>query len=320
MPVVMEAVGLSRQYAVNTNRHSPSANVCALDNVSFSLAKGRTLAIVGESGSGKSTLARLLTGVELPNAGRLYVEGDDVAALKSAERRAMGKKVQMVFQNPQTSLNPRKTVAAALEEPLRIHRACSAGEMQDRVHRMLRAVGLDKNHAPRYPHMLSGGQRQRVAIARAMILNPRVVVADEPTSALDVSVQAQILNLFADLQNQFNTAFVFISHNLSVVRHIADDILVMSLGRVIEYGPSAEILAAPRHPYTQALLSATPQLGGIKRQRVLLKGELPSPLKPPPGCAFSSRCPHVRQFCREERPRLEWHGRHAVACPYPLPK
>jgi dipeptide transport system ATP-binding protein len=219
----------------------------------------------------------------------------------------------MVFQNPYGSLNPRQTIAYQLTEPLTIHTRLTKAEKQEKVHAMMRQVGLRPEHAGRYPHMFSGGQRQRIALARAMMLNPKIVVADEPTSALDVSIQAQVLNLFMDLQDQYHTAYVFISHNLSVVRHVADDVMVMYLGRAVEHGPKEAIFAAPQHPYTQALLAAAPSVNGHKTD-LQLKGELPSPLNPPGGCALHQRCPHATTRCAQEEPALrEWKGR-LVAC------
>ena len=287
--------------------------VKALNGVSFELQAGKTLAVVGESGCGKSTLARQLTLIETPTSGSLAINGTETAKLGSGRLKAMRTEIQMVFQNPYASLNPRQTIAFQLTEPLAIHTKLSKKERYERAVEMMKTVGLRPEHSSRYPHMFSGGQRQRIALARAMMLNPKIVVADEPTSALDVSIQAQVLNLFMDLQEQYGTAYVFISHNLSVVEHVADDIMVMYLGRVVEHGNSETVFAKPLHPYTQALLSAAPSL---KEQKVQLKlaGELPSPLNPPSGCALHQRCPHARERCAQEVPELrEWQGRK-VAC------
>ncbi len=304
---VLQAEALARHYPVRRGLFRPPAMVRALDGVSFTLHAGRTLAVVGESGCGKSTLARLLTLLEPPTAGRLLLDGIDATAPRdTAARAALRRRVQMVFQNPYASLNPRKTVAAALAEPLLINEpSLTRAERDERVRQMLQQVGLRPEFAQRYPHMFSGGQRQRVAIARSMMLAPAVVVADEPTSALDVSIQAQILNLFADLQAQRGTAYVFVSHNLAVVEHVAHDVLVMYLGRAVEQGDKAAVLGAPLHPYTRALRAAEPQLHAAQRRAVVpLRGEIPSPLAPPAGCAFHTRCPHALPRCAAEAPAL----------------
>jgi dipeptide transport system ATP-binding protein len=254
---LLVAHGLARHYRVSRGLFKPPATVKALDGVSFQVDAGETLAVVGESGCGKSTLARALTLIEQPTAGSLVIGGVDAVRATPPEVRALRRSVQMVFQNPYASLNPRKRVVQMLEEPLALNSALTAAERRERVAAMLQQVGLRPEHAQRYPHMFSGGQRQRIAIARAMMLDPRLLVADEPTSALDVSIQAQILNLFMDLQERTRVAFVFISHNLSVVEHIADRVMVMYLGKAVEAAPTAALFARPLHPYTRALLSAT---------------------------------------------------------------
>jgi dipeptide transport system ATP-binding protein len=270
---------------------------------------------VGESGCGKSTLARQLTMIEPTTSGRLEIEGEQVTGADRAKIAAMRRRVQMVFQNPFASLNPRKTVEETLGEPLAINTPMSAAERAERIAQMMRTVGLRPEHAKRYPHMFSGGQRQRIAIARAMILDPRIVVADEPVSALDVSIQAQILNLFMDLQEQFKTSYVFISHNLAVVEHIADEVLVMYLGGVAELGDKKTIFANPRHPYTRSLMSATPAIfESDRRIRIKLQGELPSPLNLPSGCTFHQRCPYAVERCRNEEPRLREVDGRLVSC------
>ena len=312
---LIEAQDLARHYDLRRGWFAPKARVQALAGVSFSLQPGRTLAVVGESGCGKSTLARQLTLIESPSGGRLCIEGQDLAAMKPAQRHTLRPRVQMVFQNPYASLNPRHSIGRSLAEPLLLHTKLSKPERQERVAHSLAAVGLRAEHAARYPHMFSGGQRQRVAIARAMMLKPALVVADEPVSALDVSIQAQILNLFMDLQEQTGTAYVFISHNLAVVEHMADEVMVMYLGRTVEIGPKAQLFAQPLHPYTQALMSATPSLKPKERaQRIRLQGELPSPLNPPSGCAFHPRCPMAQARCAQERPELREVGGRRVAC------
>ncbi len=312
---VMRAEALARHYRSARGFLRGHATVKALNGVSFALAAGRTLAVVGESGCGKSTLARQLTLIEPPTAGALFLDGADAARADAATLQRLRQRVQMVFQNPYASLNPRKTIAAALAEPLAINTALSKAERGERVAQMLQRVGLRPEHAARYPHMFSGGQRQRVAVARAMMLQPAVVVADEPTSALDVSIQAQILNLFMDLQEATGSAYVFISHNLAVVEHVAHDVMVMYFGNAVEQGPKAQVLGAPLHPYTQALLSAVPALRAQdRRTRMPLQGEMPSPLAPPTGCAFHTRCLLVQARCREQAPVLRELGGRRVAC------
>jgi len=312
---VMQALQLHRHYSARRGLLGPTLPVRALNGVSFTLTAGRTLAVVGESGCGKSTLARVLTMVEPPTAGRLLIDGADVAASDAATRRRLRPQVQIVFQNPYGSLNPRHTVGAALQEPLLARGVGGADEREQAAREMLRKVGLRDEHFSRYPHMFSGGQRQRIAIARALMLRPRVLVLDEPVSALDVSIRAQVLNLLADLQTEFAVAYVFISHDLSVVRHVADDVLVMYLGSVVEQGPRDAIFGSPQHPYTRALLSATPTVDAAsRRERIVLKGELPSPLNPPAGCAFHTRCPIVMPVCRQQVPPLAPHAQRDAAC------
>jgi dipeptide transport system ATP-binding protein len=312
---VLQAQNLSRHYSVSQGLFKPRATVKALDGVSFSLPSGRTLAVVGESGCGKSTLARQLTLIEPPSAGALFIDGHNAASASAASLKQLRQRVQMVFQNPYASLNPRKTIAATLAEPLLINTPLNAQQRQERVLQMIERVGLRAEHAGRYPHMFSGGQRQRVAVARAMMLSPAIVVADEPTSALDVSIQAQVLNLFMELQEATAAAYVFISHNLAVVQHVAHDVMVMYLGRAVEQGPKAQVLGAPLHPYTQALLAAVPVLDKTQRRtHVPLQGETPSPLAPPSGCAFHTRCPQAQARCRAEAPVLREVGGRQVAC------
>jgi dipeptide transport system ATP-binding protein len=316
---VAEAVNLSRSYTVSRGVFAGSATLRAVDGVSFTLQSGKTLGIVGESGCGKSTLARLVTLIEPPSGGTLRIAGHDITASRTAEERAaLRRAVQIVFQNPYGSLNPRKKVGAILEEPLVINTSLDKSERREAARDMMKRVGLRPEHYERYPHMFSGGQRQRIAIARALMLRPRLVVADEPVSALDVSIQAQVLNLLNDLQDEFRLSYLFISHDLGVVRHVADDLLVMYLGRPAEQGPKAAIFDRPLHPYTQALLASTPgiALDGKKRERIVLKGELPSPLDPPSGCAFNTRCPHATERCRAERPAHRPVGGRLVSCHY----
>lgn len=303
---LLRAVGLKKYYPVKKGLFAKPQQVKALDGISFRLERGKTLAIVGESGCGKSTLGRLLTMIEEPTEGELYYNGHNFLEKDKATKALRRKKIQIVFQNPYASLNPRKKIGSILEEPLIINSKLSAKECKEKVLLMMAKVGLRPEFYDRYPHMFSGGQRQRIAIARGLMLEPDIVVADEPVSALDVSVRAQVLNLMMDLQSELGLSYVFISHDLSVVEHIADEVMVMYLGRCVEQGSSEQIFANPQHPYTQALLSATPRLSPhLRRQRIKLTGELPSPINPPQGCAFNPRCWKATEKCREAQPKLE---------------
>ena len=315
--LVLEAKGLTQHYQISRGLFKDSATVKALNGVSFDLQAGRTLAVVGESGCGKSTLARALTLIEQPTAGSLVIGGQDVAQADAARRKELRREVQMVFQNPYASLNPRRKIGDQLAEPLQINTSLSRTERREKVQAMMQQVGLRPEHYQRYPHMFSGGQRQRIAVARAMMLQPKVLVADEPTSALDVSIQAQVLNLFMDLQQQYRTAYVFISHNLSVVRHIADEVMVMYLGCIVEKTSRDLLFERPLHPYTQMLLSATPSLHpDPSKPRIRIQGELSNPLDPPPGCVFHRRCPYATEKCKTEVPALRNVEARQVACHY----
>jgi dipeptide transport system ATP-binding protein len=314
-PVVV-ANNLKRVYEIRRGLFKEPGRLQAVGGVSFTIEPGRTLAVVGESGCGKSTLARMVTLIEKPTDGRLTIDGTDAVNQPAGEAKRLRRTVQFVFQNPYGSLNPRKKVGAILEEPLVINTDLSKADRTAQARDMMRKVGLRPEHYARYPHMFSGGQRQRIAIARALMLNPKLVVADEPVSALDVSIQAQVLNLLSDLQQEMGLAYLFISHDLGVVRHIAHDVLVMYLGHAVEQGPKELIYENPLHPYTQALLSSTPGITGVKRKRIVLKGELPSPLNPPTGCVFSTRCPYVTERCKVERPPLRPLDGRMVACHY----
>ncbi|HEX4573836.1 MAG TPA: oligopeptide/dipeptide ABC transporter ATP-binding protein [Gemmatimonadales bacterium] len=281
--------------------------VRAVDGVSFAIGSGRTLGLVGESGCGKSTVGRTILRLIEPDAGRITIDGRDVVALRASALRALRRRMQIVFQDPYGSLNPRMTVRQTLAEPLAIHRLARGAEAERRIGALLDEVGLDPSFARSYPHELSGGQRQRVGIARALSVEPQFLVLDEPVSALDVSVQAQVLNLLADLQQRRRLTFLFIAHDLAVVKHIADHVAVMYLGKIVEQGPVATLYAAPRHPYTAALLSAVPVPDPrSQHQRIVLPGEVPSPANPPPGCPFHPRCPHPKKNarCRTEPPAL----------------
>lgn len=313
--VVLEARELHRSYLVSSGFLSKPRTLRAVNGVSFALEAGRTLAVVGESGCGKSTLARLVTMIERPTAGQLHIGGTEVGTATPAALRAMRASVQLIFQDPFGSLNPRKRIGDILDEPLAVNTDLDRDARHDAVAVMLERVGLRPEHASRYPHMFSGGQRQRVAIARALILNPKIVVADEPVSALDVSVRAQVLNLMMDLQEELAPSYLFISHDLGVVRHIADRVMVMYLGAVVEHCDKERFFASPLHPYSQALLAATPSIDGAGRSRhAKITGELPSPFDQFEGCAFARRCPVATSRCRSERPALRTVDERLVAC------
>ncbi|NUK31729.1 dipeptide ABC transporter ATP-binding protein [Parageobacillus sp. VR-IP] len=290
--------------------------VKAVDDVTFTVYKGETLGIVGESGCGKSTTGRMLLRLIEPTAGSIIFEGKEVTTLPKAELRKMRRDMQMIFQDPFASLNPRHTVEKILEEPLIVHGIGSKEERKKRVREMLEVVGLGQYHAKRYPHQFSGGQRQRIGIARALMTNPKLIIADEPVSALDVSIQAQVLNLLEDLQKEFGLTYIFIAHDLGVVRHISDRVGVMYLGRLVELADSDQLYQSPKHPYTQALLSAVPIPDPeYKRERQLLSGDLPNPANPPQGCAFHTRCSACMDICKQKRPEMkEVEKGHYVAC------
>lgn len=290
--------------------------VKAVDDVSFTVKRGETLGLVGESGCGKSTTGRSLLRLIEPTDGEVIFDGTNVTALKSEEMRKMRRDMQIVFQDPFASLNPRHNVEKILEEPLIVHGIGDARERKRRVIEMLEVVGLSSYHAQRYPHQFSGGQRQRIGIARALMLNPKLIVADEPVSALDVSIQSQVLNLMQDLQQNLGLTYLFIAHDLSVVRHISDRVGVMYLGRIVELTTSEQLYKEPLHPYTKALLSAVPTPDpDAKRERIILQGDLPSPANPPNGCTFHTRCPYVTDECRSVRPEFRDVGKgHFVAC------
>jgi oligopeptide transport system ATP-binding protein len=292
--------------------------VRAVDGVSFEVKRGETLGLVGESGCGKSTTGRAILQLYKPTAGRVHFDGADLIALKGEKLRRMRRKMQMIFQDPYASLNPRMTVGQIVGEPLMVHNAATATEIEARVQHLLELVNLNPSFANRYPHEFSGGQRQRIGVARALALQPSFIICDEPISALDVSIQAQVVNLLEELQEQFNLTYLFIAHDLSMVRHISDRVAVMYLGVIVELATRDAIYQNPLHPYTQALLSAVPipdPVADAKRQRTILKGDVPSPANPPSGCRFRTRCPIAEAICAEKRPEFrELKPGHFAAC------
>ena len=306
---ILEVKGLKTQF------FTESGVVRAVDGIDIHVKRGEVLGIVGESGCGKSTLARLVTMIEEPTSGSLKINDQEIAGAEARTLRALRSRVQIVFQNPYGSLNPRQKTGLALEEPLQMNSSLTKAERKEKACEMMEQVGLRPEHYDRYPHMFSGGQRQRIAIARALMLNPEILVLDEPVSALDVSIQAQVLNLLTELQEKHDLAYLFISHDLSVVKHIADDVMVMYLGNPVEHSTREELFKEPRHPYTRALLSATPvPIPGGKKERMHLSGEIPSPLSPPDGCAFHPRCPLCFERCRVENPEPRPFSVSRVSC------
>ena len=292
-------------------------SVKAVDDVSFDVYRNETLSIVGESGCGKSTTGRCLIGLNKPTSGEVIYNGKNIVGISDKEQRVLCKDLQMIFQDPYSSLNPRMTIGSILEVPLIIHKICKTKEERmQRVLDMLEKVGMRRDHYYRYPHEFSGGQRQRIGIARALILEPKLVVCDEPVSALDVSIQSQVLNLLAEVKKEMNITYVFISHNMSVVRYISDRVGVMYLGHLVELAGTEELYNNPLHPYTQALLSTVPEPDPhVKREQIMLKGDIPSPLNPPSGCIFHNRCPYNEPICQDQMPPLvEIKPGHFVAC------
>jgi oligopeptide/dipeptide ABC transporter ATP-binding protein len=316
MTVLLRADNLVKHFPV---RHGlfgrASATVHAVDGVSFKLQAGETMALVGESGCGKSTVGRLVLRLLDTTSGQVWFDGKELMALPQAQLRAQRRKLQMIFQDPYSSLNPRMTVEQTLTEPLALH-GLAQGRQHERAAELLDQVGLAPQYLQRYPHEFSGGQRQRIGIARALAGEPRLIVCDEAVSALDVSIQAQIVNLLQDLQRQLGLAYIFIAHDLAVVKHIASHVAVMYLGKIVEYADKRSLFAQPRHPYTQALLSAIPvPEPGARRERLLLQGDVPNPIDPPSGCRFRTRCPYARERCAQEEPLLRGGGdAHVTAC------
>jgi oligopeptide/dipeptide ABC transporter ATP-binding protein len=321
--IILEAFDLTKHFPTGASKllQRPTQVVQAVDGVSLSLRRGTTLAIVGESGCGKSTLARLLARLIEPTAGSVVLNGVNITIASSKEMLKMRRDIQVVFQDPYACLNPRHSIGQSIGTPIRIQKTMSRTDERHRVFELLEMVGLSAEHYNRFPHEFSGGQRQRAGIARALALQPKVIVADEPVSALDVSIQAQILNLLEKLQADLNLSYVFIAHDLSVVHHIADEVAVMYLGKIVEIGSPEAVYEATTHPYTKALMSAVPianPQSGAKRQRIILTGDVPSPVNPPSGCRFRSRCPQAQDLCAHEEPLLIDRGQgHRVACHFP---
>jgi peptide/nickel transport system ATP-binding protein/oligopeptide transport system ATP-binding protein len=311
--VLVRAVGVKKYFSLEERRFSWNKRyVKAVDGVSFDILQGETCGLVGESGCGKSTLGRSLAALYPLSAGEVFIDGQNITTLKSHELKNVRKKTQFVFQDPSAALNPRLTIGDTLLEPFRVHRVFTPEERNERVNYLMDRVGLAPYNLARYPHELSGGQKQRVGIARALALNPQLIICDEVVSALDVSIQAQVINLLADLQKEFSLTYLFISHNLSVVHHVSSRVGVMYLGKLVELGSHRHIFEAPRHPYTKALLSAIPGSGA---ERVILSGEVPSPSNPPPGCPFHTRCPRCTELCKAQAAPLNpVEDGHFVAC------
>lgn len=317
MSVLMEIQNLSKHFPVESSFFGKSSSLLkAVDDVSFTIHKGEAFGLVGESGCGKTTLGKIIVNLYSPTKGNMIFEGKDLTKLKENQRRAYCKDIQMIFQDPYASLNPRMTVGDIIAEPIVINNLLPANKVEERVTYLLNCVGLAQHQRNRYPHEFSGGQRQRVGIARALAVEPKLIVCDEPVSALDVSIQAQVLNLLADLKDEFGLTYLFIAHGLNVVKHISDRVGVMYLGKLVEIAPKKDLYANPLHPYTQALLSAIPIIDPEKKkQRIILEGDVPSPINPPAGCRFCSRCFKEMPVCKETAPELqEIAPGHWVAC------
>lgn len=314
---LLEAVNVVKHYPIKGGVFLKEiASVKAVDDVTMTINRGETIGLVGESGCGKTTFGRAILRLEEPTSGQVHFEGKDILQYNSQEMRALRKEMQIIFQDPFSSLNPRKTISHIIGEPLLVHGIRSRPKRDERVLELLRVVGLREEHMRRYPHMFSGGQRQRIGVARALALNPKLIVCDEAVSALDVSIQAQVINLLKDLQEDFSLTYLFISHDLSVVEHVSDRVAVMYVGKIVEFSDSVSLYRSPCHPYTQALLSASPMPDPeLKRNRIILKGDVPSPIDPPPGCRFHTRCLYAEEVCSRKEPALkEVKPAHWAAC------
>ncbi|MBV9450403.1 MAG: ATP-binding cassette domain-containing protein [Streptosporangiaceae bacterium] len=330
MTVLLRASNVQKYFPVGrqmlgraSGGRSSGPRVRAVDDVSIEVRTGETLGLVGESGCGKSTLGRCLVRLHTLTSGSVSFEGHDISGLSRRELRPLRREMQMVFQDPYASLNPRKRVGTIIAGPLRIHRQGNRTQVRDRVAELLELVGLSPEHVNRYPHEFSGGQRQRIGVARALALRPKLIIADEPVSALDVSIRAQVINLFDDLQDELGLTYIFIAHDLGVVRHVSDRIAVMYLGKIVEIAPAEDLLARPVHPYTEALLSAVPVPDpelSARREQIVLEGDVPSPVEPPAGCRFAPRCRYATEICAAEEPPLVPHRGpgHLAACHHPL--
>lgn len=315
--VILSVQGLTKNYQLGSAFSQGKDVVHAVADISIDIFEGETLGIVGESGCGKSTLGRMIVQLEKPTAGEIIFEGENLSQQKSRTLRSLRKRFQMIFQDPYASLNPRRQIGKIVEEPLRVH-GVGKTERQSIARDLLSKVGLDEDAYEKYPHEFSGGQRQRVVIARALALQPRLIVADEPVSALDVSIQAQVLNLFIDLQDELKLTYIFIAHDLGVVRYVSDRIAVMYLGKIVELAPAEDLYQSPAHPYTKALLSANPRMGNEDAvERIILTGDIPNPINQPDGCAFNPRCPKVQEICRTKSPQLVQLGNRQVSCHFP---
>lgn len=319
--VLIEVNNLVKNFKVSSSLKNKKNVVQAVSNVSFNIYEGETLSLVGESGCGKSTLGRLLLNLIEPTSGNVLFEGIDISKLNSKGMREIRKKMQIIFQDPYASLNPRMNVYKIISEPLITHKVYSSNhETQERVKELMDKVGIRREFINRYPHQFSGGQRQRIGIARALALNPKLIICDEPVSALDVSIQSQILNLLYDLQDEFNLTYLFISHDLSVVRYISDRVCVMFLGKICEIGKTEDLYEKPLHPYTKFLIDAVPKPDPKlrKEDKEMLKGEIPSPVNPPSGCRFHTRCPYAQEICEKEEPEMKTYGDRMAACHFIL--